>query len=429
MVEMPDTDGKPSLNYRGFAEGSNLLDSGHVGVALYQQKNGVKCIKANIRSSQTVSRTYQTQINFGQPFSASCTCKAGLSERCSHICALLMKVVEATSKGLTGQSSTDKACAWNAATAKNVTPATMEVVYCHKKTQSKTQQFLSEKEMLLHFEKCPLDVSKLQNTMLHTVLKPRRKLPAGGDEDGRAFLQQEHGQHDCKRLCQLCQDFFVTNVLLSPEQAATLANHPQGSAAWHKERFLRITASEARSIPIKAAPEKWVSKHIHPSFYGNASTRYGRESEAKARAWYKKTKTTDVVECGLIIRPATSWLGASPDGIIPDSDTVLEIKCPTPLTVQKHGSLDALFKSGKYDVIKKENKLTLSKAGKNRYYLQVQLQLFCCERSRCDFVIWAPNEAYIIEVPYDKEFISKQVAHLEDFYFSHLLPAVVDSKQ
>ncbi|KAK8782148.1 hypothetical protein V5799_016511 [Amblyomma americanum] len=54
MVEMPDTDGKPSVNYRGFAEGSNLLDSGHVGVALYQQKNGVKCIKANIRSSQTV---------------------------------------------------------------------------------------------------------------------------------------------------------------------------------------------------------------------------------------------------------------------------------------------------------------------------------------------------------------------------------------
>ncbi|XP_077522966.1 uncharacterized protein LOC144133693 [Amblyomma americanum] len=258
MVEMPDTDGKPSVNYRGFAEGSNLLDSGHVGVALYQQKNGVKCIRANIRSSQTV--------------------------------------VEATSKGLTGQSSTDKACTWNAATAKNVTPATMEVVYCHKKTQTKTQQFLSEKEMLLHFEKCPLDVSKLQNTMLHTVLKPRRKLPAGGDEDGRAFLQQEHGQHDCKRLCQLCQDFFVTNVLLSPEQAATLANHPQGSAAWHKERLLRITASEARSIPIKAAPEKWVSKHIHPSFYGNASTRYGRESEAKARAWYKKT---DHGRCGM----------------------------------------------------------------------------------------------------------------------------------
>lgn len=39
MVKAIDQDGKPAQDYRGFAEGINLFDSGNVGKALCQSKD------------------------------------------------------------------------------------------------------------------------------------------------------------------------------------------------------------------------------------------------------------------------------------------------------------------------------------------------------------------------------------------------------
>lgn len=114
--------------------------------------------------------------------------------------------------------------------------------------------------------------------------------------------------------------------------------------------------------------------------------------------------------------------------MILDSDKIIEIKCPAPQTLHKYGSLKALFMSGKYDVKYQDSRLILSKTGKNRYYLQVQLQLYCCQKKLCDFVVWAPTEAHVIEVPYDADYLNEIIPKLEDIYFMHLLPAMVDSK-
>ncbi|KAH7933105.1 hypothetical protein HPB49_008208 [Dermacentor silvarum] len=45
MVKAIDQDGKPPLDYSGFAEGINLFDSGNVGKALCQSKDGICSIK------------------------------------------------------------------------------------------------------------------------------------------------------------------------------------------------------------------------------------------------------------------------------------------------------------------------------------------------------------------------------------------------
>lgn len=45
MVKAIDQDGKPAQDYRGFAEGINLFDSGNVGKALCQSKDGICSIK------------------------------------------------------------------------------------------------------------------------------------------------------------------------------------------------------------------------------------------------------------------------------------------------------------------------------------------------------------------------------------------------
>ncbi|XP_049512371.1 uncharacterized protein LOC125940408 [Dermacentor silvarum] len=180
---------------------------------------------------------------------------------------------------------------------------------------------------------------------------------------------------------------------------------------------------------MKASPVKWIARHLNPRFSGSMSTRHGQISEPKARRWYEQLKATKVQEVGLVVRPETSWLGASPDGVIADSPTIIEIKCPTPQTLEKHGSLKELFNSGQYDVISVDGTLSLSKKGKNKYYFQVQLQMYCCQKERCDFVVWSPGEAYVVEVLYDKEFLETYVPQLEHFYFAHLLPALTDRAQ
>lgn len=227
---------------------------------------------------------------------------------------------------------------------------------------------------------------------------------------------------------QPCKDFFTSHVLLSAESAVALSEYSQGSAEWFRERSMRITASEARSIPIKAHPQKWVERRLHPTFHGSTSTRYGQQNEPLARAWYQQSTSCEVAVCGLVVRPATSWLGASPDGLIKGSNKIVEIKCPAPQTLTKHGGLTGLFLSSKYDVRYQDDKLILSKTGKNRYYLQVQLQLYCCEKSLCDFVVWSPSEAHVVEVPFDADFVNSVVPTLESIYFMHLLPAIVDSR-
>lgn len=172
MVTRLDIDGKPVENYRGFAEATNLLDSGHVD-AIMCVKSGEKCqLKACIRSSQTTSRAYDVGACFegGDLRDVSCSCTAGLGETCSHVGALLLKVVEATRKGMTGSACTDEKCLWNASTKQNVTPEPVESVYGHKNKILKMSKFASHLDLQQHFCAAPLNMEKLKGTLLFDVI-------------------------------------------------------------------------------------------------------------------------------------------------------------------------------------------------------------------------------------------------------------------
>ncbi|CAN7938083.1 unnamed protein product [Ixodes hexagonus] len=131
MITRQDIDGKPSHNFKGFVEALNLLDSGHVGAILVRQGAGLCELRSEVRSSQTVSKLYDTQVTLTNNVITSivCSCMAGQWQSSSHAGALLFKVAEATSRGLTGSACTDVQCKWNASTAKNVVPAPLEVIY------------------------------------------------------------------------------------------------------------------------------------------------------------------------------------------------------------------------------------------------------------------------------------------------------------
>ncbi|MEQ2214073.1 hypothetical protein XENOCAPTIV_028913, partial [Xenoophorus captivus] len=56
----------------------------------------------------------------------------------------------------------------------------------------------------------------------------------------------------------------------------------------------------------------------------------------------------------------------------------------------------------------------------------VQLTMMCLRLESSKLVIWAPTEHLEFDISFDKDFTDAQMKHLENFYFSHMLPTLVD---
>lgn len=56
---------------------------------------------------------------------------------------------------------------------------------------------------------------------------------------------------------------------------------------------------------------------------------------------------------------------------------------------------------------------------KNRYYLQAQLQQYCCHKRQCDIVVWSSTEAHIIKLCNDADYLNARITKLEGIYFLH----------
>lgn len=112
-------------------------------------------------------------------------------------------------------------------------------------------------------------------------------------------------------------------------------NTREQSAAplWKKLRAVRITASNfGRVCKLKknTSCEGTVKSLLYSSFTGSKSTKYGQENEIRAREEFAEHNSNlNVQQCGLFIgKDHLFYLGASPDGIIPKENALLEIKCP-----------------------------------------------------------------------------------------------------
>ena len=106
----------------------------------------------------------------------------------------------------------------------------------------------------------------------------------------------------------------------------------QRTPEWFEARRGRVTASK---IPqILRSPRQAMIDHIRdclgmePRFKGNAATQYGTDTEPEAREWLSKHLGKPISEVGFVTWALDDSLGASPDGIIEEDGTLIEIKCP-----------------------------------------------------------------------------------------------------
>jgi len=158
----------------------------------------------------------------------------------------------------------------------------------------------------------------------------------------------------------------------------------QRTPEWYVYRSERITASDAATAIGEHAkekdPNKLIIKKCDPDFFpfeDNIFCHHGKKYERIATMIYEHIENVKITEFGCLPHPTIPFLGASPDGICSRSTLdhkfsplvgrMLEIKCPYTRQIQIEGKVD--------DGI-----------CPHYYYLQVLLQMECCDLDECDFI-------------------------------------------
>lgn len=158
---------------------------------------------------------------------------------------------------------------------------------------------------------------------------------------------------------------------------AEMVDIEQRTDAWYTARIGKVTASRIGDVMAKTKTGPSASRKnymaelvcerltgLKTDSYMSASMQHGVETEAEARQAYEIETFQAVIECGFYIAPDIAESGASPDGLI-NEDGLIEIKCPNTAT-----HIETLLNS------------TID----NKYFLQMQWQIYCTGRKWCDFV-------------------------------------------
>jgi putative phage-type endonuclease len=154
----------------------------------------------------------------------------------------------------------------------------------------------------------------------------------------------------------------------------------QRTPEWFEMRSGKITASDGGcvvGVNKYEEPYKFILKKVlPPEFKTNEHCYHGKKYEEIATMIYQQRKNVLVREFGLMAHPKYNFLGASPDGIVCKYKfngknltkyigRMLEIKCPKTREIKTKG--------GVLDICP------------IYYWVQIQLQLECCNLDECDF--------------------------------------------
>ena len=186
--------------------------------------------------------------------------------------------------------------------------------------------------------------------------------------------------------------FYEANVITSvPRNCQIFLStiNQSASQSWFLERRVRISASKAHKI-LRAKKSLTRLKYFFDSPPATKAMRYGLQMEEAARSLFETVSNKKVLKSGLIIKTNQSWLCASPDGLLKNENSCLEIKCPFTCENSKI----------QVDYIK-DNKLVRN----HPYFTQVQLQMYCSNSDLCYFFVYSSHDYLLVPVHRDEDFL------------------------
>lgn len=181
----------------------------------------------------------------------------------------------------------------------------------------------------------------------------------------------------------------------------------QGTEEWIEYRRSKIGASDAPIImglsPYKTRFQLWMEK-VHDVKQGtNHAMWYGRDNEEKARKLFEEM--TNLVVFGNLaplVNKNLDWQIASLDGITPEGDLTVEIKCA----------------NAKDHAIAKEGKVP------EKYIPQVQHQLCVTGHEWMYYFSFHKGEGIIVVVKRDEPYIEEIIRVESSFYNDHMVAKI-----
>lgn len=168
----------------------------------------------------------------------------------------------------------------------------------------------------------------------------------------------------------LAMDSIESKLKILEERNANLPE--QRSEAWYNMRHNILSASSIwKVLHTQASMNQYIydkCKDMQPRGNGVnifSPLHWGVRYEPIAQQYYETTYNTTIKEYGCLPHPTYSFLGASPDGINIDTSSerygrLIEIKC----------------------IVNRE----ITGIPKKEYWIQMQMQMECCDIDYCDFL-------------------------------------------
>jgi len=207
---------------------------------------------------------------------------------------------------------------------------------------------------------------------------------------------------------------------------ATRKYFVQRSPEWFAQRDTLISASDGGTVvnlnPYEASYSFILKKVFGKPFETSEACYHGKKFEQIATMIYEYKMNVSVKEFGLCSHSKYNFLGASPDGIVSEyklNDNtcktkfvgrMLEIKCPMMRDILMDEEAVEVYGTHGETItdLKKDVKKGVCPA---YYWVQVQLQLQCCNLDECDFwqcklEEYEDRESYLKDTNSSKEWLT-----------------------
>lgn len=172
--------------------------------------------------------------------------------------------------------------------------------------------------------------------------------------------------------------------MTAEELTAWKAANPKSRVTTVTESFSQTARSwlsrkaMERLLPIGVdAADETIQYYIDLHNASSRATDFGTEMEPVARNAFAEAYNLDVLESGFVpLGKYPDFAGGSPDGVIPDDDSIIEIKCP--YTLEKH-CLHLSYNSPQE-----------LKEHEPEYFYQCLFNLLCTGASKVYFISYCP---------------------------------------
>ncbi|KAK7489166.1 hypothetical protein BaRGS_00019544 [Batillaria attramentaria] len=352
---------------------------------------------------------------------SKCSCKAGLSGRCSHLVGLVQALMHYQQWGM-NEIPTEMSCT---ELQQRVVPSTTEAIEQLRGLTGTPLAYLLNSS--LPTEETVLGPVQVGSPLPFHADKYEDKqqasdiLPCG---DTAFPLAPEVGSYpavppqyiQCNSVCPITLDQARKLERDTVKQA--------DSGDWFKARENRITASNFHKIHkrVKDFNNKFTESIMSaPKSVSSIPCSYGTAHESIAKGKYCERKASvHLHDCGFVVNPQFSFIGATPDAKVCCKGVtgIVEVKCPYSARDMTVGQ--AVQQLPRFCLCESIGKLTLDRG--NDYYCQVQGQLLVTGAPFCDFIVYTKCDLFIERIFPDHDFQREMMDKLSSFYCNYGLP-------